>query len=129
MNRRIRPVAGLLALLAFTFSFSEAVWASTCLPGMRMAEVVVMSEGAASESIESTPISTHDERDSRGGDNPRPCPFNSPLAAQACAGIASMPAPSTEPSTPAAEMSSAGFTVAAPHELLLEIALFRPPRA
>ena len=129
MNRRIRSVAGFLALLAFTFSFSEAVWASTCLPGMRMAEVVVMPEGASSESMESAPMATHDERDSRGGDNPRPCPFNSPLAAQACAGISSMPAPSAEASTPGAEMNSVGFTVAALHELLLETALFRPPRA
>jgi hypothetical protein len=40
-----------------------------------------------------------------------------------------MPAPSTESSTPVAEVAEIGFTVAALHELLLEVALFRPPRA
>lgn len=122
MNRRIRSVAGLLALLGLTVSFSEAVWASTCLPGMSMGDSVVMP-GA------STPLGMHEERDSRGGDDDRPCPFSSPLAAQTCAGVSSMPAPSIEPSAPAAEVDSVGFTVAALHELLLEIALFRPPRA
>ena len=116
-------------MLALTFSFSEAVWASTCLPGMPMADAVVMPDGATVESVESTPDGMHDERDPRSEDNPRPCPFDSPLAAQACAGVSSMPAPSNEPSTPAAEGVSVGFTVAALHELLLEIVLFRPPRA
>ena len=74
-------------------------------------------------------MGTHDERDDRGRDDGRRCPFSSPIAAQACTGAASMPAPSTEPSAPAAEVSSVGFTVAALHELLLETALFRPPRA
>lgn len=124
MNRRVRSLAGLLALLAFTFSFSEAVWASTCIPGMPMPDSEVMLEGATPESVENIRLGMHDQRE-----NDRPCPFDSPLAAQACAGISSMPASSTAPSTSAAEMSSAGFTVAALHELLLEIALFRPPRA
>lgn len=129
MNRRVRSLAGLLALLAFTFSFSEAVWASTCIPGMSMDDSTLMSEGGTPESIEDTLMGMQDERDPRDRDNDRPCPFGSPLAAQACTGAASMPAPSTEPSAPAAEVSSVGFTVAALHELLLEIALFRPPRA
>ncbi|MEX2472798.1 MAG: hypothetical protein WEA34_11490 [Gemmatimonadota bacterium] len=129
MNRRIRSVAGLLALLALTFSFSEAVWASTCLPGMAMADSAVVLEGATPESVESIPMGMHDERDLRSRDDDRPCPFSSPLAAQDCAGVSSMPAPSTEPSTPAAEVTSVGFTVPTLRELLLEIVLFRPPRA
>lgn len=129
MNRRVRSVAGLLALLAFTFSFSETVWASTCIPGMRMDDSTLMSEGAAPEPVEHSPTGMDERGDSPGGDNERPCPFTSALAAQACAGLSSMPAPTTEPSAPAAEVVSVGSTVATLPELLLEITLFRPPRA
>jgi hypothetical protein len=116
-------------LLALTFSFSEAVWASTCLPGMPMADSAPMPEGATPEPSESIPMGMHGEHDPRGGDDNPPCPFDSPLAAQACAGVSSMPAAWPDPSAPAAELASDGFTVAALHDLLLEIALFRPPRA
>ena len=120
-RRRVRSIVGLGALLALTLSFSEAVWASTCLPGMRM--------GAAPESVEHTPTEVDDGGDPHSGDNERPCPFTSPLAAQACAGVSSMPAQSTEPAAPEAEIASVGFTVTALHGLLREGALFRPPRA
>lgn len=111
-SRRVRSIAGLGALLALTFSFSETVWASTCPPDMRMDAARMDDRG-----------------DSHSGDNERPCPFTSPLAAQACAGVSSMPARSTEPAAPEAEIASVGFTVAALRGLLREGPLFRPPRA
>jgi len=128
-SRRVRSIAGFVALLALTVSFSEAVWASTCLPGMGMDDSAAVSGASALEPVQHTPTGADDRDEPQGGDDHRPCPFASPLAAQACAGVSSMPAPSTESSTPVAEVAEIGFTVAALHELLLDVALFRPPRA
>jgi hypothetical protein len=128
-SRRTRRAAALVALLSLTFSFSEGVWASTCLPGMRMDDSEMMSGTVGPESVATTPAGMAEERTPRGKDTHRSCPFTSALAAQACAGVSSMPARSTESATPVTEGPDIGSAVAAPRGLLLDVALFRPPRA
>lgn len=128
MTRRTRCIAGLCALLALTFSFAESVWASTC--AMPMAGGMAEIHETATEIPSGTHCAAHrgyeTEHDAPGD---RPCPFSSGVAAQACAGVVSLPASSAALPAVASEAVDAPFTLEERPDLLLEAFLFRPPRA
>lgn len=126
MIRRTRRVAGLLTLLALTFSLAESAWAATC--------AVSMPAGTRAEAIPEGPAgmqeASHDpDRDCTRAPDEEPCPFSSPVAAQVCLGIASLPA--TEEPLPAAVSRGVTqvFVLPPRSDLLLESSVFRPPRA
>jgi hypothetical protein len=129
MNRHTRRVAGTFALLAMTLFLVESVWASTCAPGMDM-------DGPATAAGDPAPASGdcvhgwagHDA----GEDDPdgeRPCPFGPAAAAQACMGIASLPARAVVALAPSPGGAISVFIELTERDLLLEAALFHPPRA
>lgn len=126
MRRRTRLVAGIFAMVAMTLSFAETAWASTCGP----MEMGVVSPATADQ------VPAHDcllgalhEGEREGsGDDERPCPF-SPVGAQMCAGVASLPAHAVHGLAPSPESVSAVHFELEQHDLLLEEALFHPPRA
>lgn len=129
MKRRIRFLAGILSLLALTFSFAEAVRASTCAPVTTMAgDVMTISSGNVSgPDCHVFGEARHGEPDREEGE--RYCPFGSAMTAQSCTGAASMPAHSSALLAPSFEEAAAGFALEARRDLLLESTLFRPPRA
>lgn len=133
MNRRTRFVAGILAFLALTFSFAESVWASTCIPGMQMDTSATMVAGETPEAMDCMSDCMSDQRQEREGDDrsegERNCPFGSPIAAQACAGIVLLPTRTSDLLAPSFEGAGSVFTLEAYHDLLLDSMLFRPPRA
>lgn len=126
MRTRFRTLAALLALFAFSASFAEQVWASTCAP----AAVEQAGHHAAAEShvdgshgaieMPSAPA-PH-----RGPDVPDECPVQA--LAVGCA-LLPLPAPVREAPAPA----DAPRVLAAPYtdpsrEILLVTAFFRPPQ-
>jgi hypothetical protein len=62
-------------------------------------------------------------------DDERPCPFGSAAAAQACAGVASLPARAVTALAPSAEVATVVFVELTDRDLLLAAALFHPPRS
>lgn len=128
MTRRVRSIAGLCAFLALTFSFAESVWASTC--AMPVAEGMAEMQDSAAENPSDSHCATHEgHRGERDGSDDPPCPFSSGVAAQACAGVVSLPAINAALPAPASEAVAGLFMVEAHPGLLLETSLFRPPRA
>lgn len=132
MNRRTRRFAGTFAFLAMTLFLVESVWASTCAPGMDMG-----MEGPAMAIGDETPPPVdecihrwtgHDAGDD-DADDERPCPFGVAAAAQACTGIASLPARAVAAFAPSPEGAITVFIELSERDLLLEAALFRPPRS
>lgn len=132
MHRRLRTTAGLLALLSLTLSVAESVWASTCAPGMPMespAAVVPSSDDHAPGCLH---VGTaHDDMDEgrHASDDGRPCPFGSPAAAQACTGVASLPARPMNLFASWSQGAPGVFSLETQNELLLDGAQFHPPRA
>lgn len=137
MNRRTRFAAGLLTSLALTLSLSQSVWASTCAPDMQMHA----SAGATSDE---TPPGQHCGHEGRpegpdqrwgqgglanGGEDAPHCPFNSPAAAQSCAGVASLPAYASIFAAFSPERVVSRSATDVGQDLLLQRKLFRPPRA
>lgn len=128
MTRRARSFAGLCAFLALTFSFGESVWASTCAMPMAVASAEVHDAGG--EAPSDSHCATHERPDGEhDGPDDEPCPFESGVAAQACAGVASLPAVNVALPAPASEAMAGPVMIAAHPGLLLETSLFRPPRA
>lgn len=73
---------------------------------------------------------THQGHDTKhDGSDDLPCPFASGLAAQACAGVASLPATTSVLPAAASEAVEGVFMIESHPGLLLETSLFRPPRA
>jgi len=129
MTRRTRFIAGIFACVALTLSFAESVWASTCGTPEMMVEV----EGGATPDAPapgepSCPGHWPGERD-RDTDREGPCPFSSPLAAQACAGFTSIPAGHASLPDVSFEGVTETFALDPDTGLLLQGTLFRPPRA
>jgi hypothetical protein len=128
MKHRTRLIAGIFTFVAMTFAIAEAVWASTCLPGMDMPTAAAVAEPAS-------PLDdcVHGSHDGGGGENKdrdeRHCPFGSVAAAQACAGLALLPTHGTGSSGPGPDAPSSVFVELAGSDLLLSAALFHPPRA
>lgn len=128
MTRRARSIAGLCTLLALTFSLAESVWASTC--AMPMTGSLVEVHEASEEMPSDVHCATHHDHDGeRDGPSDAPCPFSSGLAAQACAGVTSLPATTTVLPSTASRAVNGLFVIEARPGLLLETSLFRPPRA
>jgi len=153
MNRRVRSVAGLLGLLALSASFAEAVLASTCATSAMMPDpahsaamavdgqhgsptaAVGAAERRSAESMalrvsanESDPATSERDVSARTSDEHR-CPFESPLAAQACLGVVSLPARSAPLPVHRSYGPMRELAVAVRAGLLPDGALFRPPRA
>ena len=119
MNRRLRLVGALVALLAFSAYFAEGVWASACMPAM--------DDGSAAHAMD-----THagmDHGAPPADDAPAPeCPLGMTLMGGSCVAV-SLPA-SVDVSAPAVESSSAALAAADDvHDSLLTAGHFRPPRA
>ena len=123
MIRLTRIIAGIATLLALTFSFTESAWASTCVPVMTGDQVVVVAPEA--------PVGTHcapgESHPSERDDGERDCP--SPTLSQACGGVVSLPSHSSLLFAPSSEGAGAIIVPDSERDLLLESALFRPPRA
>lgn len=119
-------MAGMFAFVAMTFSFAETAWASTCAP----MEVGLVSSATA----EQVPAhdcmlgALHEGEGESSDEDERPCPF-SPVGAQMCAGVASLPAHAAHGLAPSPECASAVDSELEQHDLLLKEALFHPPRA
>jgi hypothetical protein len=129
MVRRVRFLAGIVASLAMTASFTQAVWASMCAPAMQMPASVATAP-------EEAPMERHCGHDAPGGgtqddakDDSGHCPFDSPAAAQSCAGVASLPAPVLILSAGSFQGVVSTFRADHQRDLLLQKTLFRPPRA
>lgn len=131
MDRRLRTTAGILALLSLTLSVAESVWASTCEPGMRMESPAAVVPSSGEHAPGRPHVGTaHDDIDEgrHASDDGRPCPFGSPAAAQACAGVASLPARAMTPFASWFQGAAGVFSLETQNDLLLESALFHPPR-
>ena len=120
MNRRLRLLGALVALLAFSAYFAEGVWASVCMPGMENAAAAhAMDPHAGMDHGAPTP----------SDDAPAPdCPLGMTVMGGSCVAVSlpstvEVPAPAVESSTAAL---ASGDDV---HDSLLTASHFRPPRA
>lgn len=132
MVRRVRFLAGIVASLAMTASFSQAVWASMCAPGMPMsASAATASEEAPEERHcgHAAPGGGEHGAGADAGENAGHCPFDSPVAAQSCVGVASLPAPVLILSAGSSRGVVSSFQIDDQRDLLLQKTLFHPPRA
>jgi len=150
MTRRTRFIAGILALVAMTFSFAETVLASTCAPmtapgGSEMAAMMAgdaaafghaampmeapasATERGAAPSGTGCMIARHDGRDDERGDEGH-CPFGAAVT-QGCSAFASLPARSARSQAPPSEAAPEVPSAHSRTDLLLAHALFHPPRA
>jgi len=120
-------LAGLLALVAITFSFAETVLASTCAPMPSAIGDMGMTDGDAPDpppSMACPLMEGHGQRPDRG----EHCPLN-PAAGQGCAAAAALPATLSR-SAPADDPGSRRVVSDDTRpDLLLAHARFRPPRA
>lgn len=127
MKQRTRLIAGIFALVAMTFSLAETAGASTCAPAMDMHA----SDAGAAEQAQmhhcmdagSPDLEREDGREGAGD-----CPF-SHAAAQACAGLTSLPSHAVDGIAPFSASAAAIFADSTQYDLLLRNDLFRPPRA
>lgn len=126
MRRRTRWIAGLFALLAMTFSLAETVWASMCAPMMDMQVSAAAAEAAPSEH-EGMP-GMPDQPGPASGDG-TDCPFSPATTAQNCSAAASLPAHTIGGPASTLERVVGLKGATARQDLLLETALFHPPRA
>lgn len=122
MKPRFRILAALLALLAFSASFAEQVWAGACAP--------VAEAGAHHTSPAPDADGAHHGAQSPAAPGEPRAPDDCPLRAVApgCA-LLLLPAPVRVPAAPA----DAPRVVAVPYtdpsrEILLATAFFRPPQ-
>lgn len=131
MSRRFRAFAGLLALVAMTASFSQAVLASVCASPAAMATMpdmaMSMAGGDSDDSSGEHPCDWMGYTDG-SGENGERCPLT-PAATQDCTATASAPAPGffVDLSTPRGARHVVPDSVEP--ELLLADALYHPPRA
>lgn len=126
MKRRTRFFAGLFALVAMTAALAEGVVASACAPGMEMNEPGMSVGHDAGHGELCIETANRDERRDLPDDG-RHCPFT-PLAAQGCLAIASLPASGLEMEQFSAHAGSRVVFDDQQHDLLLETTLFHPPR-
>lgn len=145
MHRRARTFAGLLALLATAFSFTETVLASTCAPmtdgpmtempgmpgsgGSGMPDMAMgMADEAPADPASDCRIASHSGGDPEAPGDQRHCPFAGVMS-QGCSAVASLPAGSSETMAPSPEGAPDAAPGDARPDLLLSRALFHPPRA
>jgi hypothetical protein len=129
MRGRLRFLAALLALFAFSAYFAEGVWASLCLPGAESHAMIAdnPAEHGSSAGSHHAPAQTSGESESAGSDAP-PCPLGMTGAGSTCVAV-SLPAV-TNPMAPALPAHSVVHLILdSTHDLLLVASHFRPPRA
>lgn len=157
MFRKRRALAGLLAALAMIVSFGEAVWASTCAPPAVSSAFgpMAMTAPLRDEAAPATNPSDHDHRAreasrlSDGGapeatgremsccvsptdgsaPSDTPCPFDSPLASQTCAGLSALASAGEDLPDPIADRDRVHSRTLTLAHLTAAYVPFRPPRA
>ena len=129
MNRRRRTCAGFVAIVALTFSFAETVWASTCAPAMGTpAEAAFSSEHVPTDPDCMSHVPAGGTRHGDDDEGPQ-CPFGPTAAAEGCMASATLPGRPAQAPTLSPDASSAVLSAEGKHDLLLQTALFHPPRA
>lgn len=126
MRTRIRTLAGIVALVALTFSVAETVWASMCGPAMGMADSAMVLDQGSSTDHHGVPDAPG-EREPGGTESD--CPFAPASLVQGCAASASLPAQVAGAPVPSPDAVASVFNDAMQQDLLLNTALFHPPRA
>ena len=128
MKRRTRFFAGICALLAMTAALAEGVAASACASGMDMADVAMpMADGVPDDGDRVIEPAERGERDDLPDDG-RHCPFAPVVGAQGCLALASFPANGFAMAVADANGGSRIVVDDEQQDLLLEAALFHPPR-
>lgn len=133
MSRRFRTFAGVLALVAITASFSQAVLASVCaspaamaaMPDMAMSMVGADSGDSSGEHQMPCDWLGHSDG---SGENDQHCPLT-PTATQGCTATASAPATALVVDLSTAQSARHVVLDSIEPELLLADALYHPPRA
>ena len=125
MKRRTRIFA-FLALTAMTGALAEGVLASACAPGMDMGDAA-MSMDAEVRYDDMGGSADRSERQDLPDDG-SDCPF-APVAAQGCLAMASIPASGTVVVASAGEDCHRVAFDDEQYDLLLQRALFHPPRS
>lgn len=122
-------LAGILALVAMTFSFTEMVLASVCAPMSGMAAAVDMTDRDvdASPSMDCLFTGGHGPP-AEDGEDGRHCPFG-PAMGQGCTAVASLPALTSAMSAPPSQVATGTVFDEARRDLLLAQPLFHPPRS
>lgn len=130
MRRRTRRIAGTLALAAMTLFLVESVWASTCAPGMDMDDrAMTLADQVPPPADDCAHGWKGHGTGEEDADDGRACPFGPAAAAQACAGVASLPARAGAALATSPEGATSVFIELTERDLLLGAALFHPPRA
>lgn len=128
MKRYIRILAGIFALLAMTFSFTESVVASTCGP---MPDMAASAETHHAENTSGAGAACLFARMHRSGDQRNAeghCPFG-PAMGSDCASAPSLPSAAPVVSVVASEAAEQPPSDAVRPSRLLAHAVFHPPRA
>lgn len=134
MNRRLRLLAALLALFAFSAYFAEGVYASLCPPGMdsQSAAAGMTSEHGSQHghhgALHHSAPSPSDDPGPAGSDAPA-CPLGMAGAGGSSCVSVSLPAAAGAMSLTAPIPSAAAVHLDTTHDRLLVAAHFRPPRA
>jgi hypothetical protein len=129
MNRRIRFLAALLALFAFSAYFGESVWASVCPPGMETqgAPGAAASDEGSHAGMYHGPLPSTEDPEHPRSDAPV-CPSGIMSAGSSCV-AASLPAVTVTLADPALGYAVPPFFLDGTHDRLLIALHFRPPRA
>lgn len=128
MKVRLRSVAALLALLAFSLFWVEGVWASMCSPAMEAGGPAPVAVEAG-RALDASAMDMPQPADSNGSRSDAPhCPL-AVAGAASCAASAPLAARVATPEVPSLEGASLPGSPDHAKDLLLAVALFHPPRA
>lgn len=124
---------GVLALFALTLSIAETVWASMCGPGMTMdhsamAVAMPQEQSIGHDGLPGIPGMPAEGQSETGGSE-GDCPFAPASPVQGCAAAASLPSHAARAPVSSPDGTASVFSDAMHRDLLLETALFHPPRA
>ena len=129
MRPRFRVLAALVTLLAFSASFAEGVWASTCM-GMGSMDESVDADGmgdmGSMPSMDSGASHGDGMAAPENASETPPCPLTAAIGS--CVAL-SLPACEPAAEFGSASQSAEGAAPAVTPELLFATALLRPPRA
>ena len=128
MKRRTRFFAGIFALVAMAAALAEGVAASACASGMDMSDpALAMADDMPHGSDRVIDLRERGEADELPDDG-RHCPFAPIASAQGCFAIASFPANGYVMAESDAHAGSRIVFDDEQHDLLVDTALFHPPR-
>jgi hypothetical protein len=128
MKLQFRVLAGLFALIAFSLSVVEGVWASTCMPTMAIAAAAAGSAKAPAD-CDMDAASTPSNDSAPVPPAPLHCPLTPMGASGSCTTIASLPIGPAADLAPAPTGVLLTFSPDQTRDLLLVNALFHPPKA